>query len=209
DMPAAERADLNIKTGERTMPEWVRRALLAAPGIARLSRRRDDGKNYDDPFAFVDFVLRELQVQLQLPAFDINHIPTSGPVVITSNHPYGGLDGLMAMAVIGQRRRDLRILANPELAQLDGLGSLMIPVDPFGGTQSKRANVAGMRKALRWLEDGGALMIFPAGEVSHLHLRTLSISDPPWSTTAARLIRMSGAPVVPMYFGGANSALFQ
>jgi putative hemolysin len=52
-------------------------------------------------------------------------------------------------------------------------------------------------------------MIFPAGEVSHLHLRTLSISDPPWSTTSARLIRMSGAPVVPMYFGGANSALFQ
>src|SRR6201999_1698601 len=58
-------------------------------------------------------------------------------------------------------------------------------------------------------EDGGALMVFPAGEVSHLNLRTLSISDPPWSTTAARLVRMSGASVVPMYFGGANSALFQ
>ena len=206
---ADERASLNIKTGERTMPEWMRRALLAAPGIARLIRLRDGGKDFDDPFAFVDFVLRDLQVQLQLPAFDTDHIPTSGPVVITSNHPYGGLDGLMAMSVIGQRRRDLRILANPELAQLDGLGSLMIPVDPFGGAQSKRANVAGMRKAVRWLQDGGALLIFPAGEVSHLHLRTLSVSDPVWSTTAARLIRMSGAPVVPMYFGGANSALFQ
>jgi putative hemolysin len=206
---AAERADLNIKTGERTMPEWVRRALLAAPGIARLVRLREDGKNFDDPFAFVDFVLRELQVQLQLPAFDTDHIPTSGPVIMTSNHPYGGLDGLMAMAVIGQRRRDLRILANPELAQLDGLGSLMIPVDPFGGAQSKRANVAGMRKAVRHLQEGGALLIFPAGEVSHLHLRTLSVSDPAWSATAARLIRMSGAPVVPMYFGGSNSALFQ
>lgn len=206
---AEERANLNLKTGERSMPEWVRRALLAAPGISRLVRLREDGKSYDDPFAFVEFVLRDLQVQLQLPAFDIDNIPASGPVVITANHPYGGLDGLMAMAVIGQRRRDLRLLANPELAQLDGLGSLMIPVDPFGGSQSKRANVAGMRKALRWLEGGGALLIFPAGEVSHLHLRTLSVSDPLWSATSARLIRMSGAPVVPMYFGGSNSALFQ
>src|SRR5207244_521579 len=84
-----------------------------------------------------------------------------------------------------------------------------IPIDPFGGPQAKRANAAGIRKAVRWLEGGGALLIFPAGEVSHLNLRTFSISDPPWSATAARLIRMSGAPVVPMYFGGANSALFQ
>lgn len=201
--------NLQIKTGGRNIPEWMRRALLAAPGIARLIRLRDDARNFEDPFAFVDVALRELQVQLDLPPFEVDKIPATGPVVITSNHPYGGLDGLMAMATIGRRRRDLRILVNPELAQLHGIGSLMIPVDPFGGPRAKRANVAGMRKAVRWLEDGGALMIFPAGEVSHLSLRTLSISDPPWSTTAARLIRMSGAPVVPMYFGGANSALFQ
>jgi putative hemolysin len=204
-----DRGNLQIKTGERGIPEWVRRALLAAPGIARLIRLRDDAKNFEDPFAFVDVALRELQVQLDLPPFEDERIPASGPVVITANHPYGGLDGLMAMATIGRRRRDLKILVNPELAQLHGIGSLMIPVDPFGGSQSKRANVAGMRKALRWLEEGGALLIFPAGEVSHLSLRTMSISDPPWSATAARLIRMCGAPVVPMYFGGANSALFQ
>ncbi len=204
-----DRGNLQIKTGERSIPEWMRRALLAAPGISRLVRLRDDARNFEDPFAFVDVALRELQVQLDLPAFEEERIPATGPVIITSNHPYGGLDGLLAMATIGRRRRDLRILVNPELAQLDAIGSLMIPVDPFGGPQAKRANAVGMRKALRHLEEGGALMIFPAGEVSHLHLRTLSISDPPWNTTAARLVRISGAPVVPMFFGGANSALFQ
>ncbi len=202
-------SNLQLKTGERGIPEWMRRALLAAPGISRLIRLRNDARNFADPFAFVDVALRELQVQLDLPAFEEEKIPATGPVIITANHPYGGLDGLMAMATIGRRRRDLKILVNPELAQLDGIGSLMIPVDPFGGPQAKRANVAGMRKAVRWLEDGGALLIFPAGEVSHLNLRTFSISDPPWNPTAARLIRISGAPVVPMYFGGANSALFQ
>lgn len=206
---AGERGNLQIKTGERSIPEWVRRALLAAPGIARLIRLRDDAKKFDDPFAFVEVALRDLQVQLELPAFEEDNIPATGPVVITANHPYGGLDGLTAIATIGRRRRDLRILANPELAQLGGLGSIMIPVDPFGGPKAKRANVAGMRRAVRHLEEGGALLIFPAGEVSHLNLRTWSVSDPPWSATAARLIRLSGAPVVPMYFGGANSALFQ
>jgi putative hemolysin len=170
---------------------------------------REDAKTFDDPFAFVDSALRELQVQLDLPPFEEEKIPATGPVVITSNHPYGGLDGLMVMATVGRRRRDLRILVNPELAQLGSIGSLMIAVDPFAGPESKRANAVGMRKALRHLQDGGALMIFPAGEVSHLQLRTLSISDPPWNPTVARLIRMSGAPVVPMFFGGANSALFQ
>ena len=189
--------------------QWMRRTLLATPGIARLIRLRDEAENFEDPFAFVDLALRDLQVQLDLPPFEEENIPTSGPVVITANHPYGGLDGLTAIATIGRRRRDLRILANPDLARLGRLGSLMIPVDPFGGSQAKRANVAGMRKALRWLQEGGALLIFPAGEVSHLQLRTLSVSDPPWSATAARLIRLSGAPVVPMYFRGANSALFQ
>ena len=202
-------ANLQIKTGERALPEWACRALLAAPGIARLIRLRNDARNFTDPFAFVDAALRELQVQLDLPPFEEDNIPASGPVIITANHPYGGLDGLTAIATIGRRRRDLRVLTNPELAQLDGLGSLMIPVDPFGGPRATRANVAGMRKALRWVEDGGALLIFPAGEVSHLCLKTLSISDSQWSPTAARLVRLSKAPVVPMYFRGANSALFQ
>ena len=206
---AGTRGHFQIDTAERELPEWLRLAMLASPGIARLYRLRNDAKHCDDPFAFVDLALRELQVQLLLPPFEEENIPATGPAVITANHPYGGLDGLTAIATIGRRRRDLRILANPELAHLDGLGSLMIPVDPFGGPQATRANVAGMRTALRWLESGGALLIFPAGEVSHLDLRTWSVIDPPWSTTAARLIRLSGAPVVPMYFAGSNSALFQ
>src|SRR5438105_13276068 len=103
-------SNLQIKTGERGIPEWMRRTLLAAPGISRLIRLKNDARNFEDPFAFVDVALRELQVQLDLPAFEEEKIPATGPIVITSNHPYGGLDGLMAMASIGRRRRDLKIL---------------------------------------------------------------------------------------------------
>jgi putative hemolysin len=187
----------------------MRLALLASPALARLYRLRNQVRHLEDPFAIASRALREMRVSLELSPWDVEQIPASGPVVITANHPFGGLDGLTAIETIGQRRRDLRILANTELAGIEGIGSLIIPVDPFGGAQAKRANIAGLRQALRWLEQGGALLIFPAGEVSHLNLRTLSVTDSPWSTTAARLIRLSGADAVPMYFAGSNSALFQ
>ncbi|MHB8813641.1 MAG: lysophospholipid acyltransferase family protein [Steroidobacteraceae bacterium] len=166
-------------------------------------------RRHDDPFAVAEYALRELRVEVQLSAADLDRIPCEGGVTITANHPFGGLDGLLAIAAIGRRRRDLRILANAELARIEELRSLIVPVDPFGGAKAARANVVGLRQALRWLEGGGALLVFPAGEVSHLHLRSASITDPPWSATSARLVRMAGVPVVPLYIAGANSVLFQ
>jgi len=193
----------------RSGPDWLRLAFMASPGLARLHRLRKEVQGLADPFATVHHVLRQLEVSAALPARDATRIPVSGPVVITANHPYGALDGLIGIDTIGRVRQDLRVLANPELAALPGIGKLIIPVDPFGGSGATRANMVGMRRALRWLEEGGALLLFPAGEVSNLDLRSGRVSDRAWSPTAARLIRLAGAPVTPMHFAGANSALFQ
>jgi putative hemolysin len=184
-------------------------ALRVLPALARLHRIRDEVRRLEDPFAVAEHALRELRVEVRLSAVDLDRIPAAGGVVITANHPFGGLDGLLAIAAIGRRRRDLRILANAELSRIEGLGTLIIPVDPFGGPKATRANVIGLRRAMRWVEGGGTLLMFPAGEVSHLHLRSASVTDPPWSATAARLVRLAAAPVVPLYFAGANSVLFQ
>jgi putative hemolysin len=189
--------------------DWMRLAMLASPGLARLHRLREAARRFPDPYAVASLSLRVLRVTVDLPSADAAHIPSTGAVIITANHPFGGLDGLIAIAAIGRRRRDLRILANPELTGIDGIGSIVIPVDPFGGSGATRANSSGLRQALRWLEGGGALLMFPAGEVSNLQLRSLAVVDRPWSATAARLSRLSGAPVVPMHFAGSNSALFQ
>jgi putative hemolysin len=189
--------------------DWWKLALAALPGLAALQRLREEAEHFQDPFELARHVLRELGTHLQIPQGEIEHIPESGATVIVANHPFGGLDGLSAIAAVGQRRRDLRVLANPELTQIGGLGSVMIPIDPFGGLGATRENIAGLRSALRWLAGGGALLVFPAGEVSHLDVRSWSVTDPPWNTTAARLLRRSGAIAVPMYFAGSNSALFQ
>ena len=184
-------------------------AQRVLPALARLHRIRDEVRELDDPFAVAEHALRGLRVEVLMRAADGEAIPREGGVVITANHPFGGLDGLLAITAIGRRRRDLRILANAELARIEELRSLIIPVNPFGGPKAARANVVGMRQALRWLQDGGALLVFPAGEVSHLHLRSASITDPPWSATAARLVSLAAVPVVPLYIAGSNSALFQ
>lgn len=193
----------------KEVSEWWEAALAKMPGLAALQRVRHAARQLSDPYQQAEFVLRELRVDLQVPDGQEDCIPATGATVVVANHPFGGLDGLAAIAAIGRRRRDLRVLANPELTRLDHLGSLMIPIDPFGGLRATRDNFAGLRTALRWLRSGGALLVFPAGEVSHLDFRSWSITDPPWNDTAARLIRMSGATAVPMYFSGSNSALFQ
>src|SRR5579872_2658260 len=208
---AAERRDvagrgrrLGIPVSET--PTRLRRlALRVLPALARLHRIRDEVRQLPDPFAVAEYALRGLQVDVQLGAADVDRIPGEGGVVVTANHPFGGLDGLLAIATIGRRRRDLRILANAALARIDELRELIIPVDPFGGPKAARANVAGLRQALRWVEGGGALLMFPAGEVSHWRLRSASITDPPWSATAARLVRLADVPVVPLHIAGANS----
>ena len=194
---------------QRAGPDWLRLAFAISPGLARLHRLRESLVRLADPFAAVHHVLEQLEVSVDLPAADAARIPQAGRVVITANHPFGALDGLIGIDTIGRRRRDLRVLANPELAALPGIGALVIPVDPFGGTAATQANLVGMRRALRWLASGGALLIFPAGEVSNLNLRAGRVSDRDWSPTAARLIRLSKAAVTPMHFAGANSALFQ
>jgi putative hemolysin len=190
-------------------PDWLRLAMLASPGLRRLARLQAQARHIGDPFAVARLVLDELRISVDVPGSNVARLPPGGALVITANHPFGGLDGLIGIDTIGRARQDLRILANPELAALPGIGSLVIPVDPFGGPRAARANVAGMRQALRWLESGGALLIFPAGEVSHLNLRSRQVSDRPWSPTAARLIRLARAPVLPMHFAGSNSLLFQ
>jgi putative hemolysin len=204
----AERGHLGVAAAEA--PTRLRRlALRVLPALARLHRIRDDVRRLGDPFAVAECALRELQVEVRLGPADLERIPAAGGVAITANHPFGGLDGLLAIAAIGRRRRDLRILANAELARIPELRSLIIPVDPFGGPRAARANAAGLRQALRWLGSGGALLVFPAGEVSHLRLRSASITDPPWSATSARLIRLAAVPVIPLHIAGANSVLFQ
>ncbi len=161
------------------------------------------------PARFAREALELLQVRFELDPARLEHIPKSGPVAIVANHPYGGLEGLYLIQLLLGLREDGKLIGNQLLQRIPELREAIIPVDAFGGSRAAKANVRGMRAALRHVQDGGLIILFPAGAVSHLHLSNGRVCDPPWNPTAARFLRMCGCPVIPLHFGGGNSSIFQ
>jgi putative hemolysin len=153
--------------------------------------------------------LTALNVRTLISARDLALIPKQGPVVAVANHPFGLMEGAILVSVLCSVRPDVKILANHLLSQLPGSAENCIFVDPFGGQDATRANRKGLKESIAWLERGGLLAVFPAGEVAHLNLMEGGVTDPEWNRNIARIIRLTGASVLPVYFPGANSAMFQ
>lgn len=159
-----------------------------------------------------DFLIRaleELGVSADVTEADLANVPQTGPLVVVSNHPFGVVEGLVLARVLSRIRPDVKILANHMLAAIPEMRAMLIELDPFGGAGSKVRNMAGLRAALSWLKQGGALLAFPSGEVSSLAVGKRMVADPPWQSGVAALVRKSGAPVLPVFFSGRNSNWFQ
>ncbi len=157
---------------------------------------------------FVERALDRLSIGIDVEPSDLTRIPQDGGALVVANHPFGGVEGLVLSRVLHALRPDTRVLANHLLRRVPELHGRMLFVDPFGGPGAAARNVSPLREAVRWARGGGVLGLFPAGAVSHFQPRTGQIEDPPWSLHLARLVRLAGVPVVPVYFGGANGPLF-
>lgn len=187
----------------------IRRPLETLLAFRQLNTIYRQTRRAAPDLPFGDRALAALGVSHHLSDFDLRRIPATGPLVVVANHPFGGIDGLLLISILQRVRPDVKVLANRLLEVLPELRDTSFFVDAFAGPQSARENAGVMRRALKWVREGGVLAIFPAGEVSHLDLRARRVTDPPWSPVAARLIRRSQAAVLPIHFGGRNSAAFQ
>ncbi len=159
--------------------------------------------------SILENVLAEMRVEFVVSDDDLARIPENGPAVVTSNHPFGLLDGAVLGALLTRVRPDVKVLTNFLLSGIPELHEYCIFVDPFGSADSISRNRRGVRQALAWLAGGGMLAMFPSGEVSHFRFRDMSIADPEWNSLAARLVRMTGAVAIPVFLPGKNSAAFQ
>ena len=159
--------------------------------------------------SLMDDTLYSLGINYEVSEPDLARIPKSGPVVVVANHPFGFIDGMIMTSLLLSVRPDVKVMANSLLGQIHELREALIQVNPFGNRVAKTQNVQPLRQSLRWIADGGMVATFPAGEVSHFQLRNLGISDPQWSTTIGRIVRITKASVLPIYFDGCNGALFQ
>src|SRR5262245_55844541 len=146
--------------------------------------------------------LQELGVEIEHDSRELEGIPRRGRVIVVANHPHGALDGLIALALLGSLRGDLKIVASEDLCTLPGLAPALLPMAKPGRT---RRNEHATRCAMRWLEQEGALLVFPAGEVSSFDTRTRCVTDSPWSRGVALVTRVSRAPVIPMHISGSGA----
>jgi putative hemolysin len=161
------------------------------------------------PRRFLQELLEALAVTYRCHEKDILAIPASGPVIVVANHPFGVIEGIILANIFATRRPEAKILANHLLAAIRELHDLFIFVDPFQQNGAVQKNISPLRSALKWLQRGGLLAVFPAGEVAHWQWRQRQIADPSWQESVAWLIRKSRAAVVPVYIHGANSLFFQ
>jgi putative hemolysin len=153
-------------------------------------------------------LLSEMAVDCDVSDADLKNIPSSGPLVVVANHPFGMIEGAILGSMLARVRPDVKVMTNYLLAGIPELRQGCIFVDPFRNRRAPLQNRRGIRESLEWLSGGGVLVIFPAGEVSSWDLRAHRITDPKWSDTAARLARASGAAVLPVYVKGENSLPF-
>jgi putative hemolysin len=166
----------------------------------------------------LEALLAEMKINFEVQLSDLDRIPVKGPLVAVANHPFGVLDGAALAVLLSRARPDVKILTNSMLESIPELHEHCIFVDPFRSSSSSSSsssyksvdkNVKPLKQAMEWLRQGGALAVFPAGEVSHWNVREAQVTDPSWSDVAARLVRKTGASALPVYFCGHNSARFQ
>jgi putative hemolysin len=154
-------------------------------------------------------LLEALGITWEAGPEEIERIPRCGPLLVVANHPFGLLDAAILADALPAVRPDVRILANSLLAGVAELRQWCIFVNPFGSKHAVGENARALLEAAAWLRSGGALVVFPAGEVAHFDWKTGTLADPDWNSALARLAQKAGAAALPIFFAGANSVGFQ
>ena len=154
--------------------------------------------------------LDTMGIDLLTPPEQLDNIPKDGPVVVVANHPHGMVDGMIFADLIGRVRLDYRILTRSVLTGLDEAAtSFMIPV-PFPHDPEAQKKMVEMRsKAMAHLGEGGVVALFPSGVVMSSDTWFGPAVEREWNVFTAKMIRRSGARVVPIFFPGANSRAYQ
>lgn len=159
---------------------------------------------------FFDAAIRLLRMKVEYDEAALAATPATGPVLFISNHPYGVLDGITLTWLATKVRPDTKVLANDVLCQAPEAAANLLPVAFAPTREARETNVNSRLQAQAWLREGHAIGIFPGGGVSTSEkpLKGPAV-DLPWAPFTAKLLRMSKATVVPVYFVGQNSRLFQ
>ena len=180
-------------------------------GKLRLLRkiRRFEAMGVPHGQAFWKQALDVMGIELKTPQEQIDRIPKDGPLIITSNHPHGLVDGMVLAELIGRVRTDYKILTRSLLTGITEIDQFMIPV-PFPHEEDALEKNLVMRKdAMNHLKGGGVVILFPSGVVGASKTAFGPVVEEQWNPFTAKMIQRSQAKVLPVFFPGGNSRWYQ
>jgi len=186
-----------------TFAGWL---LMKVLQISTLNKIYDRNKHLKD-LEFLNAILDEFQIKFEVHEEDLKRLPKDGAYITVSNHPLGGIDGILLLKLMLEREPNFKIIANFLLHRIEPMKPYIMPVNPFETHKDAKSSVIGIKETLRHLSDGKPLGMFPAGEVSTYEDDKLMV-DKPWEEGAIKVIRKAQVPVVPIYFHAKNSRLF-
>lgn len=182
---------------------WILMKLLKISTINKIYLRN----KHLSGLPFLNGILEEFHIRFEIPDEDLKRLPKDGAYITVSNHPLGGIDGILLLKLMLEQRDDFKIIANFLLHRIEPMAPYIMPVNPFEDRKDVKSSVAGFKSALSHLQNRHPLGIFPAGEVSTYRDGKLMV-DKPWEEAAIKLIKKAQVPVVPIYFHAKNSKLF-
>ena len=159
--------------------------------------------------SFWNIMLQRYGLSLEILDGNFSSIPKDGPLILVANHPFGILDGLILGYILSKSRQDFKILANQVFCKSDDLNNIILPISFDETKEASKMNIATRLSALNFLDSGGAIGVFPGGTVSTSQRPFGVPMDPGWRSFTAKMITRSDAQVVPIFFEGHNSRLFQ
>lgn len=159
--------------------------------------------------SFWKAAIEALKISLQYDQDQLLKIPKKGPLVVVANHPFGVIDGIIIGHLINKVRSDFKIMTNSMLCQAEDLAPFLLPIDFAPTKEAQLQNLNARSSAKKQVTEGKALILFPAGAVATTKGFTFKAVDAPWQVFTAELIHSGNATVVPLYFHGQNSIIFQ
>jgi len=185
----------------------------AAKVLMLLSRFQRINKIYSrnahkEGLEFTDAIIKDLEIKWEVSPEELKNIPETGPFITISNHPFGGIDGLLLIKLIAEKRKDYRVMANFLLRRMEPVQDYIFTDNPFEKSSPNKSNLTYIKDLYTHLEEGKPLGVFPAGDVSRFNPDENGISDRQWNFQTIKMIKRAGVPVIPIYFKGSNSRLF-
>lgn len=175
-------------------------------GLGEINRLFDGAADYQGR-EFADHLLQNMNITFDYDEQQLFNIPKEGGFVVVSNHPFGGIEGVMLLSLIAKVRPDFKLMANFILSYIPNLKESFFSVNPFTENPEWKSSVGGIKGAIQHIASGKGLGVFPAGEVSRYHDHDFP-EDLPWSPSIARIIKNAKVPVIPVFWEGRNSRWF-